>query len=161
MNAAANLPHLAEGLKLELMQKHDADTTTNEPIPGLAALPIAPRLTRDDDEMPVFANSPKDHDEVDSLAPIVDNSYSLIPLPALSPEEIAAKAAATTAAEIPPLETEMINKTLASASSVKRVRSCPAQLRNPTPLAVVRESTSDSSYVSAESHAADSACPTD
>eukprot|EP00971_Amphidinium_carterae_P168852 3345261-Amphidinium_carterae.1 len=140
MNAAANLPHLAEGLKLELTQKHDADTTTNEPIPGFATVPIAPRLKRDDDEM------------TDLRVP---------PRTMTSPEEIAAEATAAAAAEIPPLETEMINKALASTSAVKCVQSCPAQLRNPTPLAVVRESASDSSYGSAESHTADSACPTD
>eukprot|EP00971_Amphidinium_carterae_P061272 1213043-Amphidinium_carterae.2 len=59
MNAAADLPHLKEGLKLELVQQHEGETTTDEPFPGLAALPIAPRFEQDEDEMSVFPPSPK------------------------------------------------------------------------------------------------------
>eukprot|EP00971_Amphidinium_carterae_P196057 3890408-Amphidinium_carterae.2 len=134
------------------MQKHGAATTTNEPIPGLAALQIALQLNRDDDEMSVLVSSSKVYDEVDPLAPVIDNSMSLNPLSALSPEEIAAEAALAIA-EIFPLETD--NKAPASASAVKRARSCPAQLRNPTPLAAVKKSASDLSFVSAESHDAE------
>eukprot|EP00971_Amphidinium_carterae_P009318 183882-Amphidinium_carterae.1 len=97
MNEEANLPRLADGLKLEQMQQHDADTTTNKPIPCLFALPIAPQLQRDDDdaddandddddddddEMSVLECSPKNLDDMDVMAPVIDNTMSLNPLPA-------------------------------------------------------------------------------
>eukprot|EP00971_Amphidinium_carterae_P111137 2201431-Amphidinium_carterae.2 len=34
MNEEAGLPHLSAGLKLDLLQQHDALVNSNEPLPG-------------------------------------------------------------------------------------------------------------------------------
>eukprot|EP00971_Amphidinium_carterae_P056760 1122173-Amphidinium_carterae.1 len=120
--------------------------------------------------MSVCPASPKNQDDVNPLAPVDDCSLtlnpfpvgvSLTPLPAASPEvlDAAAAAAASTAlqtaaaaASVPLSTAPVINQALSSASAVKRTRSSPAQLRNPTPLTAVKEvSSGDSSHDSAES----------
>eukprot|EP00971_Amphidinium_carterae_P129431 2563644-Amphidinium_carterae.1 len=54
MNADAELPHFAGGLKLELLAQHDAASKTDQPIPSLGDMAIAPRLEKDDEELSVF-----------------------------------------------------------------------------------------------------------